>query len=346
MTKNPKPYRRLRGIGRGVVSYNKLYLGTDHLLSVDSHQTSEEYKRFYYKDIQAVITRKTRTGMILNICLGIVSLLFLLPAFWFDGGGAAFFFITAGIFLLFLFINWFRGPTCATHIMTPVQTAKLSALNRIKNTNRALDRLKLLVESTQGAIPQEALFDIDQGGKPRPVLRGRPRPLRHEHGGFHNLLFCSLLANGTLISLDIFIQSVPLSILLTLVFLAATVFLIIALIKQTGSDLHVSLKAITWSTVGYFVISFIFSYGFMLYLVAKDPGMAHNQWEMMKRFYTLSPLENPWLMRESIFGLSFSFLLGIAGAALTRIFQRAYRRSSSGPPSPEAGSFSGGVADE
>jgi hypothetical protein len=317
------------------------------LLAVHSNYFSEDYKRFFYRDIQAIITRKTITGMIQNICLGIISLLFLLPAFWFEGGYALFYIIMAGMFLVFLLINWFRGPTCISHIMTPVQTVRLFAFKRIKSTKRAMDHLKSLVESTQGAISQEAkaLLEMDQEDKPKPGIGGRPRPLKHEHGGFHNLLFCFLLANGILMVLGMFIQSVTLSLLCMLILPAATVFLIMALIKQTGSDLYVSLKTMTWSTVGYFCISYIFSYIVMIYMVFKNPGIRNNQWEIIKKISTLSPLENPWLMGGSIFNLFCSTLLGIAGIILTKKFQRAHRLSSPGPTSLPDASFSRESAD-
>lgn len=163
MARKQNPYTRLPGIGRGLVSYNRLYLGTDHLLAVDSNYLSEDYKRFYYKDIQAVITRKTQKGMIQNICLMIIYLLFLLSAFRSGGGWGVFFFIMAGIFFIFLLVNWFRGPTCISYVMTPVQTVRLFPLNRIKNTKRAMARVKPLIESAQGPISREALKTFSGG---------------------------------------------------------------------------------------------------------------------------------------------------------------------------------------
>ena len=35
--------------------YASLWQGKDHLLSIDSSGYTEEYKRFYYRDIQAII---------------------------------------------------------------------------------------------------------------------------------------------------------------------------------------------------------------------------------------------------------------------------------------------------
>ncbi|MFC1823360.1 hypothetical protein ACFL9T_11680 [Thermodesulfobacteriota bacterium] len=348
MARKQNPYRRLRGIGRGVFGYNRLYLGTDHLLAVYSIYYSEDYKRFYYRDIQALVTRKTITGKIQNICLGTISLLFLLSALWFKGGWALFFNMMAGIFVMFLLINWFRGPTCISHIMTPVQTVRLFAFTRLKNTRRAMNHLKSLVEGTQGNLSQEAKSRLEMGQKEKPKtgLRGRPRPLKHEYGGFHNLLFYSLLANGIFAAIDMFVQSITLALLSSLLFLAVPVLLIMALIKQTGSDLYVSLKTMTWSTVGYICTSYILGYIIVFYVVLENPGIRSNQWEIIKKMATLSPFENPWIAGVSIFNLFCSALLGIAGLILIKKFQRAHRLTSPAPTSPPDTSFSGEIADE
>jgi len=46
-------YRRLPGNAAALASYHRLWLGPDHLLAVRSVGFSEEYKRFYFSDIQA-----------------------------------------------------------------------------------------------------------------------------------------------------------------------------------------------------------------------------------------------------------------------------------------------------
>src|SRR5262249_54585927 len=70
-----KTYQSLPGRGRrsGFVSFGiasgwcSLWLGPDHLLAVDSKNYQEEYKRFYYRDIQAFIARRTKRVLAMNI---------------------------------------------------------------------------------------------------------------------------------------------------------------------------------------------------------------------------------------------------------------------------------------
>ncbi|TAL24880.1 MAG: hypothetical protein EPN94_06380, partial [Nitrospirae bacterium] len=155
MSKEPKSYKRLSG--GGFLTSNRLYTGADHLLSITATSFSEDYMRFYYKDIQAIIARKTIKGKVFNLGFGIFLIIFLMPALWVHGGWAGFFYIMAGLLFLLLMINWLRGPTCECHIMTPIQTVKLPALRRIRKAEKAIARLRSLIEGAQGVLPEESL---------------------------------------------------------------------------------------------------------------------------------------------------------------------------------------------
>lgn len=150
----PQQYKRLPGIKRGVAGYESLWMGTDHLLSVYSARFSETYKRFYYSDIQAVITRKTVAGKILNIVYGTLGGAFLILYFQFPNF-QNFFRIGAGVFFFSLLANWLKGPTCICHLKTAVQTEKLPSLNRLKNVQNILKILKPKIEKAQENLNTE-----------------------------------------------------------------------------------------------------------------------------------------------------------------------------------------------
>src|SRR5262245_127100 len=59
---------------------SSLWLGGDHLLVVESNGYSEKYRRFYFKDIQALTICKTRTTMVRVIGVGVLALFFALLA--------------------------------------------------------------------------------------------------------------------------------------------------------------------------------------------------------------------------------------------------------------------------
>lgn len=337
MPKKQKPYTRLRG--RGLVGSNSLYLGSDHLLSINTTFFSEDYMRFYYRDIQALITRKTSTGKILNLVFTILLIIFLIPALRLEGGLSGFFFTLTVPFFILIIINWLKGPTSVCHIVTPIQTVKLPALRRIKITKKAINQLRPYIENIQGILTQESLQGINQEEDLKSNLKKTFRPLKYEKGTFHFLLFSFLLANVIFISIDIFYQNMALTFISTIIMLATIVFLIIALIKQTGSALYNALKIITWSTTGYICIYYIFSIIISFYIVLKNPGVSNNQWELIKKASALSPMEYPWLMGFSVFSLCISLIIGISGLVLIGKFRKEYNTSQDIPKSSNDGSL-------
>src|SRR5690349_19709098 len=125
------PYRRLPGTGSGAFEQVRLYLGPDHLLLVSSSGYTESYKRFYFRDIQAITVRASARGKVWNGIWGLLTL--SAAAIALQVGGVAFvvWLSIAGIFFLLLAIHFSYGPTCICHIQTAVQTRPLPSLNRL-----------------------------------------------------------------------------------------------------------------------------------------------------------------------------------------------------------------------
>ena len=92
------------------------------MLSVHSNRLSEDYKRFYLVDIEAITTRKTAAARTVNLILGLFAGLFCLPALQFPGVASVIFWIVAGLMLFLLLINSLRGFSCECHLRTAVQT--------------------------------------------------------------------------------------------------------------------------------------------------------------------------------------------------------------------------------
>src|SRR5438045_8577020 len=74
-----KEYQRLtRARSRsafGIVSTGRssLWLGKDHLLSIESTGYTENYKRLYFRDIQGICIRKTELGKIWNLVFTVLG---------------------------------------------------------------------------------------------------------------------------------------------------------------------------------------------------------------------------------------------------------------------------------
>jgi hypothetical protein len=327
MPKKQKPYKRLPGKKKNFLGgINTLWLGADHMLSIDSKRVSEDYKRFYYTDIQSVVTRKTIHGKIQNLFLGLFCVLLTLLAAIIGGSWVIFFGIMAGLFLLILLFNCLLGPTCECHLKTAVQTEKLPSLNRLKYTRKAMDSLRPLIEKAQGtltpeAIEEKVLKETRQATSPS-AARKAGKVLRHAHGSFHKILFRLLLAWGLFAGIFIFYNHVAVTLLSSATTMATGVFVIIALVKQHESDMKDSVRAITWTTLGFVCISFFLSYILFFVTMVKNPEAVRNQWKLFKAFSTLSPMESPWLMGIAVFSVACSFILGVSGLISLKGFRQ------------------------
>jgi hypothetical protein len=156
-------YKRLTGSRlrrKGVLSSlgaarQSLWLGDDHLLSIDSTSYAEEYKRFYFRDIQAIFIAPNPRRAIWNGILGAVLIMHVLVFAWLGVGTTAII-ITAVILGIPLAINNIMGPACRTYLRTAVQVEEFPALNRIGRTNRVLARIRPLIVAAQGSLtPKE-----------------------------------------------------------------------------------------------------------------------------------------------------------------------------------------------
>ena len=75
MADAPAIYKKLPGVGSGALARHRLWEGPDHLLVVTSWPSGEGYRRFFFRDIQAVVIRQTARRLGLNIALFLLALL-------------------------------------------------------------------------------------------------------------------------------------------------------------------------------------------------------------------------------------------------------------------------------
>jgi len=152
----------------GVIAFccirSSLWLASDHLLGLDSTGYSESYKRFYFRDIQAVTIRLSRRRLIWNWVLGVPTAICLVG--WgydllvsrnMSLGGIITGVTVTLLFALPLLLNNLRGPTCVCHLRTAVQTEELPSLGRLAKARRILDRLRPLIAQAQGQLAPEEI---------------------------------------------------------------------------------------------------------------------------------------------------------------------------------------------
>jgi hypothetical protein len=321
MAKKNKEYLKIRGTKKGfLIGKYTLWQGGDHLLQIYSRVGVEDYKRFYFNDIQAIITRKTIAGKIQNIVLGLLLLLFTIPAVLNDGGWSVFWAALAGVLLIVMLVNLFRGPTSETKLLTAVQTEKLHSLHRLKNAINVMDRLRSIIQNVQGRLSREDRGKIPvrrvnhNGVKESSQQADNSKMVpRHEKGKFHLVLFGLLVLYGGLTSSGFLFNHVVVTFLSAIAGICMGIFVIIALVKQHNTDMSNALRAITWASLGFVSITFIAGYGVSMVFAFKNPGLAYNQWELFKSISSLAPWENPLVLGLYIFAICGGLFLGISG---------------------------------
>jgi hypothetical protein len=139
------------GISVAVASRTSLWLGTDHLLFVESNGYTETYKRFYFRDIQAFLVERTQTFTILNVAFTIPFVLFMASAMVTQTTGLKIFlFCMAGFFAFIVLINLLRGQTCRSFLRTAVQIEQLPPLSRVRRAQKVFIRVRPLIVAAQG----------------------------------------------------------------------------------------------------------------------------------------------------------------------------------------------------
>jgi hypothetical protein len=187
MAAKPKEYQRLPGRGRkreGFVSFavsarrTRLWLGRDHLLAVEAQWYAEDYRRFYFRDIQAFIVRKTTRGRTTNLVLAFPAILFLAMALSTTGGLQVFWGILSGVLVLFLLANTLAGPTCVCQLQTAVQTEEMPSLQRLRRARKVTARVRPFIIAAQGQLtPEEIAARLGQpAAAAAPTATATPPP--------------------------------------------------------------------------------------------------------------------------------------------------------------------------
>jgi hypothetical protein len=166
-------YVRLPGVGHQLGSYAKLYRGPDHLLQISSVTFSEQYKRFYYRDIQAFIILPTHWLAIWIVLYLLVALLLGILAVGVGDIGGVVIGAVAGLVVFWAVLNAIRGPMCRCYVRTAVQTEKLPSLNRVRRARKVVAELAPLIAAAQpvpapAAAAPEPVTPVPETDNPPP----------------------------------------------------------------------------------------------------------------------------------------------------------------------------------
>ncbi|MGA2434506.1 MAG: hypothetical protein ABSG25_04400 [Bryobacteraceae bacterium] len=222
-------YKRLPGIKQGIFRSASLWLGDDHLLAVNNWRFGEDYKRYHYRDIQAIVITKAprfvvpAPWLVPVIWFGILALILGLAkvgmAMAHNGRGAEkvslpFYeclAMLAGLLLYLVFASLMRS--CRCRIQTAVSLDELPSLYRIAKARKAVKILENRIVQAQGmlqpgwtgqvSIPETAPHESKPQEIPlRIAPQGKADPAANENASKRNefsaleIAFYSVLALG------------------------------------------------------------------------------------------------------------------------------------------------------
>lgn len=157
-------YIRLATSRLGLAGIGSLWLGPDHLLLVSTVLGVERYRRYFFKDIQALIARRSARRLLLNLIVGGCGILIAIGAAASIIGSssavssseqqilAVFAFILCGLSatcLGFVIANTLLGPGCVVHVQTPFGVEKLTLPSRLRAFEKIAARIAPLIEAAQ-----------------------------------------------------------------------------------------------------------------------------------------------------------------------------------------------------
>jgi hypothetical protein len=148
-------YRGLPGRRRGFIRSASLWTGADHLLSVKSSRFQEQYKRFYFRDIQAiVITRVPRFAISPRLlAAALVAMGVVIFSARLAGVAGWLWLAMAALAAGWIYIS--AAQSCTCRLYTAVSREDLPSLYRVWTARKALAELEGRIAQVQGVFTQD-----------------------------------------------------------------------------------------------------------------------------------------------------------------------------------------------
>ena len=327
MTPQATDYKKFSGKKRSLIGTDRIWFGQDHLLIVESTGVSERYKRFFFKDIQAVrlIQAKKSIGKYVFLAALFLAAGFLGVWAWNSRiQELAFFPAAAFLFLLYYLIRMvIKGPLCECWIYSSVQREKIKPVTTLKTGKKLLELLIPEIKAAQGTLPAENTAEERVTAKPSAILKHAvPEPLKKIPPAWHRISFLLLMVYGIFLTLILRVHPPGMIIAASVLGLLVLTLSIIAVVKQTGSDFSRPLKTVSVTALIFLILGSIsgyFEYMFFYMInLEKWAVVSHNQWETIKLIAEIDYFDYPVLIGKEIFLISVYFCLGAAGLLYLR----------------------------
>ena len=151
---------------------NRMLAGEDHFLYAKSNGYTEEYRHFFYSDIQSIDIFKTSWQTINGIILGILLFLVMVGigiALWYlfevsknvdKTFNMTVLVLLAILFILFLtpfIVNIVKGPTAKAVIRTLSSEDAVVLTGRLRSSIKIIDKMRPYIESVQGDFDKKEM---------------------------------------------------------------------------------------------------------------------------------------------------------------------------------------------
>ncbi len=332
---NPtQEYRRLPGRS-GLLIRHSLWMKSDHLLRVRANPFSQQYRRYYFADIQAlVLTELHGTAAFYwyaaAVSLGVLSGLLVNNSHPIWGA-------LSGIFAALAFYLGWRVPNCVCYLKTSVSTDKLPSMRHLSAARAAVPMVILEIEKAQGTLTRETLDAHQVPGSTGVTFPNVALPTSHYGGQLHWALFGSMLFHATVNGI-IFIMSAystPVNIIAGTTSAATLLFAILAAFKQHRSSIARSVRWVVYSTLVLYVVDTIASFALSIYFTLQLASKGQ------KPVDTYAVMKLPAFKILQVADISWFLVLGCVGLVL----MTQHRRSRHTPPPLAISENSGIQAD-
>jgi hypothetical protein len=203
-------YRKLPGRRRGFIFSASLWTGADHLLSVKSTRIQEQYKRFYFRDIQAIVVTRSPRWVISTPVFGVGALLLiailimrtLLPMLtgWL-------WLMLAALTAAWIYVS--AAQSCTCRLYTAVSREELPSIYRMWTARKALGELEQNIAKVQGVFTESwaEAVDLRALGPAVPAgtlaAIGRRSVTAHSRTWVSDIFLASLFADAVVTALQI-----------------------------------------------------------------------------------------------------------------------------------------------
>jgi hypothetical protein len=326
---------------------------------VESNNFTETYKRFYFKDFQALIVRKTnsfsRFGIIRAVEICVVLILLILSA----SGHHRVLTVCMSMILVWaviaLAIHLKRGPTCSCHLKMPLAVHELPSVCRLKYAGQVIELLTPYIRKFQGSLTVEEIKSRIRDGfsaaspaqPPFPDIVPPYRKLKECSGFVHMLMFALLLLDAAATLLWLY-YDLPIVQALDMIFGSASfIFVIAALVKQAGASLPRMIKGLVFAVLAVDVylcfVIYVSNVARLVRLQAHKGGVM-NQYDLASQMaIIMKPASSPLLARAIFYYVFAAAIIGLWGLAAVIIHRSRMKKPA--PVSADSSNLAAGHRD-